>query len=61
MASITLYILNDEGTISHTRSGDIETLISTVDKLSENYTIEPPPNFRNNWKWKINKWVLEGE
>ena len=60
MASITLYVLNDEGAISHTRSGDIGTLMSTVDKLSEKYTTQPPPDPRGRWLWLDNKWTNEG-
>lgn len=59
MSVSTFYILDDNGNFSHSRTGDITTLVDTVELLREEYVIAPPPEASPIYRWIDGKWVAD--
>ena len=57
MSSLTIYVLNEDFSLRNQRTGDIESLIAAVTAENLNYTLTPPPNDDNIWRWVETKWV----
>lgn len=59
MSVSTFYILDDNGKFSHSRTGDIATLVDTVELLREEYVIAPPPEASPIYRWTGSKWTTD--
>lgn len=59
MSVSTFYILDGDGKFSHSRTGDITTLVDTVELLREEYVIAPPPETSPIYRWIDGKWVAD--
>lgn len=59
MAAITIYIVDDSNRYSHGRSGDIDTIMETVELLKEKYTLQRPPDTLLPWYWIDSKWTTD--
>ena len=56
MSSVTVYVLNDDGSILCTRTGNVENVLYAVDVENLEYTLQPPPTFDRQWYWHDNQW-----
>ena len=59
MAAITIYVMDDNNRYSHSRSGDIDTIMETVELLKERYTLQHPPDTLIQWYWMDSKWTTD--
>ena len=56
MSSVTAYVLNADGSLLCTRTGNIENVLYAVDVENLEYTLQPPPTFDRQWYWYNNQW-----
>lgn len=56
MDSITIYILNTDGSIKNQRVGNIDSLMLAVDIENLDYTLAKPPDYSITWYWYNNQW-----
>ncbi|BFN00221.1 hypothetical protein MOXK02_17790 [Moraxella sp. K02] len=59
MSSLTIYVLHSNGSIKNQRVGDIDSLMLAVEIERFQYTLQPPPNYSEQWYWYDNKWNKE--
>lgn len=59
MAFIKLYIYDELGKYSHSRSGDADSAVDSAEMFDENFTLTPPPDYDQPWYWYDNKWQSE--
>lgn len=58
MSSITVHIIDGDGLFLFSRSGDVDSVMLAVDIEKTDFTMKPPPDRDNRWKWVDNDWVL---
>lgn len=59
MASITAYVLDDDGALKSIRTGDVDSVLLAIDIEQKQYTLTPPPNDEHLWRWVDNKWITD--
>ena len=59
MSFIKVYITNNDGLYTHSRVGGIDTVMSAIDSFKESFTLTPPPDYENQWRWIEDKWVAD--
>lgn len=57
MSSLTIYVLNEDFSLRNQRTGDFKSLMAAVTAENLKYTLTPPPNDDNIWRWIETKWV----
>ncbi len=56
MDSVTIYILNPDGSIRNQRVGNVGSLMLAVDMENLDYTLTKPPDYNKVWYWYNNQW-----
>ena len=56
MSSITTYILNEDGSLLCTRTGNTENVLYAIEVENLEYTLQSPPTFDKQWYWYNNQW-----
>lgn len=56
MSSITAYIIDEDGFYDCQRSGDISSVLYAIDIEGKDFTMQPPPNNTESWRWVDNEW-----
>ncbi len=57
MSSITVYVIDDDGFLDCERSGDVNSVLYAVDVEEKDFTMQPPPNDTEKWRWVNNEWT----
>ena len=59
MAGITAYILDSNGNMAFSRSGDVDSVMLAIDIEKTPYTLQPPPDNESRWRWVDNEWIAD--
>lgn len=57
MAGMTVYILDQDGFLTYSRMGDIDSVMIAVEIEQTPYTLQPPPDNESHWRWVNNEWI----
>ena len=59
MPDITVHVINNDGFWDCTRTGDIENVMYSVDIEEKDFTMTPPPDMKQPWRWVNNEWIAD--
>jgi len=55
MSNITMYVLNENGTLKSVRLGGIDNVLTNIN--TSPFTLTPPPDHDHVWRWIDTEWV----
>lgn len=61
MAGMTVYVIDEEGYLMFSRSGDIDSVMLAIGIEKTPYTLQPPPDNNGGWQWVNNEWVADND
>ena len=56
MDNISIYVLNEDGSIRNQRIGNIDNIMFAVEAENLAYTLQQPPDYFKVWYWYDNQW-----
>lgn len=61
MNYVKLYIYNDKGYYTHTRTGNIDSVVDSIEDCEELFTLTPVPEIEDPTKcrWVDDKWTTD--
>ena len=59
MASVTVYVFNDDGSFDCSRTGDVQSVMLALDIEQKDFTMQRPPDNEHRWRWVNNEWVAD--